>query len=145
MSPSCRIVEAQERRVHWLGLQPDRAYRSVGVSRVVALGASWPTGSTGPNSPSPATARRFISEPSSGQIRMRRGRLSGNVSPMEEHRSTPRPLCGDRIGVYDQMIGTRYGGRRTSRAREPVLPECDPILLPATRYGIEPYGRGEHG
>ena len=32
------IVDPQERRAHWLGLQPDRPYRPVEVSRAVALG-----------------------------------------------------------------------------------------------------------
>ena len=64
---------------------------------------------------------------------------------MEGHRFTLCPPCGDRIGVYDQMIGTRYGARRTSRTREPVLSETDPILLPASCHGIELYGRGENG
>lgn len=55
------------------------------------------------------------------------------------------PLCGDRIGVYEPMIViTPYGARRTSRAREPLLPPTDGILLHDGCYGVEPYERGEN-
>jgi hypothetical protein len=68
------------------------------------------------------------------------------IPPMEGHGFALCPLCGDRIGVYEPMIViTRYGARGTSRAREPVLPERDPILLHAGCYGVEPYERGENG
>jgi hypothetical protein len=56
------------------------------------------------------------------------------------------PLCGERIGVYEPMIViTPYGARRTSRAREPALPQSGAILLHNDCYGIEPYERGENG
>jgi hypothetical protein len=77
---------------------------------------------------------------------MRTGRPSRMIPPMEGHGFALCPLCGDRIGVYEPMIViTRYGARGTSRAREPVLPERDPILLHAGCYGVEPYERGENG
>lgn len=64
---------------------------------------------------------------------------------MEDHGSVVCPLCGDRIGVYEPMIViTPYGARRTSRAREPLLPRTDRILLHDACYGIEPYERGEN-
>lgn len=65
---------------------------------------------------------------------------------MEGHGFTLCPLCGDRIGVYEPMIViTPYGARRTSRAREPTLPQSGAILLHNDCYGIEPYERGENG
>ena len=65
---------------------------------------------------------------------------------MEEHGFVLCALCGDRIGVYEPMIViTPYGARRTSRAREPLLPQSGAILLHDGCYGIEPYERGENG
>lgn len=64
---------------------------------------------------------------------------------MEGHGFVVCRLCGDRIGVYEPMIViTPYGARRTSRAREPTLPQSGSILLHDGCYGTEPYERGEN-
>jgi hypothetical protein len=58
----------------------------------------------------------------------------------------PCPLGGGRIGVYEPMIViTPYGAQRTSRARDPTLPQSGAILLHNDCYGSEPYERGENG
>ncbi len=65
---------------------------------------------------------------------------------MEGDGFTLCPRCCGRVGVYEPMIViTPHGGRRTSRAREPTLPQSGAILLPDDCYGIEPFERGENG